>query len=71
MRYQVVAGIKNDRTVDLSVAEQLVNSFYFMTSSSESSWEYSQIISMMPVNYTAKMNMFVGSYGPFESGSMF
>lgn len=71
MRYQAVGGIKKDRTVDLSVTEQLVNSFYFEGADSYNSWEYSQIISMMPVNYTAKMNMFVGSYGPFESGNMF
>ena len=70
MRYQSIKGIDENQTVALTVTEQLVHEFYLAHESHETI-EESQIINMMNVNFTAKMDKFLGKYGPFESGYVY
>lgn len=52
------------------VTEMLVHEFY-LVDISEENWQHSQIINMMNVNYTSKMNLFLGAYGPAQKGFAF
>ena len=70
IRYQSVSGIGENRTVDLIVTEKLVHEFYLRDSTNEN-WQLSQMINLMNVNYTSKMDVFLGAYGPFEQGNTF
>ena len=71
MRYESVVGIGNDEKVKLNVNEMLLNEFPIQDLSSPFSKQVSQILNMKNVSYTARMDQFLGAYGPAEHGFAF
>lgn len=64
MRYQSVLGTNDDRLIEISASEMLVHEFYLKETDGKDSWDLMQTINLMNVSYTAKMDKFLGSYGP-------